>query len=144
MIRSTFVLCCLFLLAVPTSAQDITSLEKIGDLASFKQTKNTVLLTCSDNSQVQLTILAPDLIRIRAAFTQSIPTKDHSWAIAKTKWDTPRWSVSEKPNAVAITTDELEVTIRRSPLLIEFRDAKSKAMINADERPMAYDARGSL
>ncbi len=138
------VLCWLLVLSAATSAQDITSLEKIGDVVSFKQTENAVLLTCNDNSQVQLTILAPDLIRVRAAFAQSIPAKDHSWAIAKTKWDTPRWSISEKPDAVAITTDELEVTIRRSPLLIEFRDTKSKALINADERPMAYDAKEVL
>src|SRR6185369_4569876 len=76
-------------------AQDITTLEKIGSVVSLTKTDNAVTLTCNDNSQVQLTILAPDLIRVRASFTKPIPTKDHSWAIAKTEWTTPRWSLKE-------------------------------------------------
>jgi alpha-glucosidase len=83
-------------------------------------------------------------VRIRASFRQPIPAKDHSWAIAKTDWPAPRWSLSENADAVLITTDELEVVVRRSPLLIEFRNAKTHALINADEQPMAYDAKGIL
>ena len=47
-------------------------------------------------------------------------------------------------DAVLITTDEIEVVVHRSPLLIEFRDAKTHSLINADEQPMAYDAKGLL
>ena len=83
-------------------------------------------------------------MRIRASFRQPIPAKDHSWAIAKTDWPAPRWSLSENADAVLITTGELEVVVRRSPLLIEFRNAKTHALINADEQPMAYDAKGIL
>src|SRR5690349_7058173 len=125
-------------------AQDITTLEKIGSVVSFSKTDNAVTLTCNDNSQVQLTILAPDLIRVRASFTKPIPTKDHSWAIAKTEWITPRWSLKESTTSITITTDELEVTIQRSPLLISFSDARTHQLLNADERPMSYDANGRL
>jgi len=117
-------------------AQDITTLEKIGPVVSLIKTDNRVTLTCQDNSQVQLTILAPDLVRIRASFTKPIPTKDHSWAIAKQDWSIPRWSLNESPTNITITTDELEVTIQRSPLLISFRDARTHQLLNADERPM--------
>ena len=127
-----------------TVAQDITTLEKIGPVVSFEKTDKSVTLHCQDNSQVQLTILAPDLVRVRAAFTKPIPTKDHSWAIAKESWSTPRWNVAETPDSITITTDELEVVVRRSPLLIEFRDAHSHQLLNADERPMSYDAKGQL
>ena len=133
------------LATVPTiSAQDITTLEKIGDVASLTKTDKSLTLTCKDNSQVQLTILAPDLVRVRASFTTPIPTKDHSWAIAKNDWTTPRWSLNESSTAITITTDELEVTIQRSPLLISFRDARTHQLLNADERPMSYDASGRL
>jgi alpha-glucosidase len=125
-------------------AQDITGLEKIGPVTSFTKSEKAVTFNCRDNSQVQISILAPDLIRIRASFGQSIPTKDHSWAIDKTDWSTPPWSLSESADAVVIKTDEIEVAVRRSPLLIEFRDAKTRALINADEQPMAYDAKGLL
>ncbi len=126
------------------AAQDITRLEKIGDVASVTRDDNSVLLSCTDNSQVRITMLAPDLIRVRASFSKPISNRDHSWAIDKTNWSTPRWNLVETTNAVAIKTAEVEVIIRRSPLLIEFRDAKTGAVVNADERPLAYDAKGLL
>ena len=125
-------------------AQDITTLEKIGPVVSLTKSDKTVTLNCQDNSQVQLTILAPDLIRVRASFTKPIPSKDHSWAIAKNDWSTPRWNLSEASDRITITTDQLEVVIRRSPLLIEFRDAHTHSILNADERPMSYDANARL
>jgi alpha-glucosidase len=130
--------------SVSAAAQDITTLEKIGPVVSLTKTDKTVTLNCADNSQVQVTILAPDLIRVRASFAKPIPAKDHSWAIAKTAWPTPRWNLNETPDQITLTTDELEVTIRRSPLLIEFRDPRTHQLLNADERPMSYDAKGRL
>lgn len=126
------------------NAQDITTLEQIGPIVRHEKTANTVTLHCQDNSQVRLVILAPDLIRVRTAFTKPIPARDHSWAIAKENWQTPRWSLSETSDSLRITTDELEIVIRRSPLLIDFRDARTHQLLNADERPMSYDAKGRL
>ncbi|HEU4834706.1 MAG TPA: TIM-barrel domain-containing protein [Pyrinomonadaceae bacterium] len=135
-----------WILAAGTSAfaQDITTLEKIGDVVSLTKTDKSIILTCNDKSQVQLTILAPDLIRVRASFTKPIPAKDHSWAIARNDWTTPRWSLNESPTTITVTTGELEVAIQRSPLLISFRDARTHQLLNADERPMSYDAGGRL
>ena len=135
---------CFFLFPLAVRAQDITVLEPIGAVESFQRTENKVTFRCRDNSQVQLTILAPDLVRVRAAFRKAIPARDHSWAIAKDDWATPRWTVNESTEAVTVVTDEIEVVVRRSPLLIEFRDARTHQLINADERPMAYDAQGKL
>src|SRR5580765_7205825 len=97
-------------------AQDITALEKIGPVVSFTKTDKAVTFNCRDNSQVQVTILAADLIRVRASFARPIPTKDHSWSIAKENWETPRWGLREAAESVTITTDEVEVVVRRSPL----------------------------
>ena len=138
------IFCCLLGAVVTSSAQDITKLEKIGPVVSFTKSDKAVVFNCRDNSQVQVTLLAPDLVRIRASFAKPIPAKDHSWAIAKPDWITPRWSLSETSSAVLITTDEIEVVVHRSPLLIDFRDAKTHSLINADEQPMAYDAKGLL
>ena len=138
------ILVVVFFAAAPLVAQDITTLEKIGPVVRLEKTEKTVTLHCQDNSQVQLTILAPDLVRVRAAFTAPIPQKDHSWAIARENWETPRWSLNETKDLITITTDELEVAITRSPLLIEFRDARTHQVLNADERPMSYDPKGQL
>jgi alpha-glucosidase len=142
--RCVAILCCTLGLLTIVAAQDITKLEKIGPVASFIKTEKGVVLTCQDKSQVQITVLAPDLVRVRASFAKPIPAIDHSWAIAKNDWITPRWTVTETPDSLLIATDEIEVVIRRSPLLIEFRDARTHTFINADEQPMAYDANGLL
>jgi alpha-glucosidase len=142
--RCVLIPCCVLALVTLVSAQDISRLEKIGRLVSFTRSERAVVFNCDDNSQVQVTLLAPDLVRIRASFAKPLPAKDHSWAIAKTDWPAPRWSVSETKDSVVITTDELEVAVYRSPLLIEFRDAKTHSVINADQQPMAYDAKGLL
>ena len=133
-----------FVTAGGVLAQDIATLEQIGPISSLERTEKTVTLHCQDNSQVQLTILAPDVIRVRASFSKPIPNKDHSWAIAKQDWETPRWRLDETSDPITITTGELEVAVNRSPLLIEFRDARTHQVLNADERPMSYDAHGKL
>ncbi|MDQ5845258.1 MAG: glycoside hydrolase family 31 protein [Acidobacteriota bacterium] len=125
-------------------AQDITALEKIGPVVSFVKTERGVTFTCSDTSQVRLTVLAPDLIRVRTSFAKALPARDHSWAIDRQSWDPVRWNVVESPGSIVISTDEVEVVINRAPLLIEFRDAKTHSVINADQQPMAYDAKGLL
>jgi alpha-glucosidase len=138
------ILLCLLGLTLTIQAQDITSLEKIGAVGSFTKSDKGVTLNCLDNSQVQVTVLAPDLVRVRASFAKSIPTRDHSWALAKENWETPRWGLSETPEAITIATAEVEIVVNRSPLLIDFRDARTHKVINADEQPMAYDAKGAL
>ncbi len=142
--RVLAIVCCLLGTVAGTTAQEITRLEKIGPVVNFTKSEKSIVFNCQDNSQVQVTLLASDLVRVRASFAKPVPAKDHSWAIAKTEWTTPRWSLSENAESVLITTDELEVVVHRSPLLIEFRDAKTHTIINADEQPMAYDPKGLL
>ena len=106
----------LIALSLATQAQDITSLQKIGPVVSFSKNEKGITLNCRDHSQVQLSVLAPDLIRVRASFTKPIPAKDHSWAIAKETWATPAWSVTEIGESITVSTSELEVVVHRSPL----------------------------
>nr|MDQ3817300.1 DUF4968 domain-containing protein [Acidobacteriota bacterium] len=143
--KSFLSLCCLaiVLCSVSVEAQDIVEgLEPIGPVSGYTRADAAVTFDCEDGSQVRVSILAPDLIRVRASFGKALPARDHSWAIAKEGWDTVRWDMKESADGVHISTDELEVVVRRSPLLVEFRDAKTGAVINADERPMMYDRRG--
>src|SRR4029453_17801127 len=53
-------------------------------------------------------------------------------------------NLNESPDSITITTDELEVVVSRSPLLVEFPAARTHQVLNADERPMSYDAQGRL
>src|SRR5215216_2063199 len=143
--RSLLSLCCLavVLCSAGADAQDfVGGMEAIGPVSSFKRGDDSVTFSCRDGSEVRLSILAPDLVRVRASFGKTLPARDHSWAIDKLSWDRVNWNVTETPDTVVVSTDEIEAVVRRSPLLIEFRDAKTKRVINADERPMMYDARG--
>src|SRR5918912_26922 len=144
--RSLLSLCCLaIVLCSSVEAQDIVNgLEPIGPVKSFTKSETAVTFNCQDGSEVRVSVLAPDLIRVRASFGKPLPTRDHSWAIAKESWDAVRWDLKETNDSTLIVTDELEVVVHRSPLLIEFRDAKTHAVINADERPVMYDAKGVM
>ncbi len=136
---------CLLALGVSCEGADLDDLVPIGPLAAFHQTRDSVTVTCRDGSEVRFYVLAPDLIRVRAAFGKPLPERDHSWAIEKTAWDVPKWSVKEQAGGLLISTEEVEVAVRRSPLLVEFRDARTHRAINADQRPMLFDpASGSV
>ena len=103
------VLLCLLVLGLTARAQDITSLEKIGPLVGYSKNANSITLNCADKSQVVLSVLAPDLIRVRASFTKPIPARDHSWAIAKDIWPAASWSLKETADSITIATAEVEV-----------------------------------
>ncbi len=139
-------LCCLLFVCAHAIAQapaiDFSNLTGIGAVAGLTRTADAVTFNCQDGSQVRVSVLAPDLVRVRASFRKPLPGNDHSWAIAKASWDTPRWSLKEAADAVTISTDEIEVVVRRAPLLIEFRDAKTHEVVSADARPMMFDAKG--
>src|SRR5713226_10449330 len=51
--------------------------------------------------------------------------------------------LNETFDSFIVSTSELQVIVNRSPLVIEFRDAKTGRTINADARPMAFDPNGS-
>src|SRR6266699_257671 len=143
--RNLVILSCgLILWTVAANAQDISRMEHIGAIVSFTKGEHTVTFNCQDHSQVQLSVLSPDLLRVRASFAAPLSNKDHSWAITKEKWETTPWNLAETPEAITITTAEVEAVITRSPLLISFRSALTHAVINTDEQPMMYDAKGAL
>lgn len=124
------------------AAVELRNLTPIGSLSRYSQTAAAVILHCSDGSEVQITLLAPDLVRVRASFGQPVSATDHSWAIEKTSWEAPAWDLSEDPEELVISTSETEVVVRRSPLLLEFRDAKTHQAVNSDGLPMMFDPKG--
>jgi alpha-glucosidase len=131
--------CGLLSLALTASAVDFNGLTPIGSVVSHAESRDGMTVTCDDHSQVRFQVLSPDLVRVRASFGKALPERDHSWAIAKTDWDAPKWTLKETAGSLAIVTEELEVVIQRSPLTVEFRDVKTHKSINADERPIMHD-----
>ncbi len=128
-------------LAAPTAAPalDWTGLQPLAAVASVQRAENGVQLDCTDGSRVHVTVLAADLIRVRTLFAGQTAALDHSWAIARTEWSTPPWQLSETADTVSLATAAVKVVIQRDPLLIQFQDAATGRVINADARPMARD-----
>jgi len=133
--------CALLLLVVSCLAAAISldGFVPLAPVASYATAKDGIVVLCTDNSQVRFQVLAADLVRVRASFGQALPARDHSWAIAKSDWDTPPFSVREADGEILLSTAELEVAIHRAPLLVEFRDARTHHAINADQFPMMHD-----
>ena len=121
------------------SGEPEAALRPIGAVASVTPTADGVRLACGDGSAVELTVLAPDLVRVRAQFAGQAAAPDHSWAIARTNWDPVAWHLAQAADAITLTTAEIEVVVHRQPLLVEFRDGATHRVISADERPMARD-----
>ena len=137
--RAARLACGTLLLSFAASAVDLNGLVPIGPMAAHTASGDGITITCTDQSQVRFQVLAADLIRVRASFGKPLPERDHSWAIARTSWEAAKWTVREEPGDLVLATDDLEVVIRRSPLLVEFRDSRTHRTINADARPMAHD-----
>ncbi len=117
-----------------------TTLREIGAVAKAERTPSGLELTCADGSHAWISVLAPDLVRVRAVFAGQSGQPDASWAIARDRWPACPWTLAETADSFRLTTSAVEVVIHRKPFLIEFRDAATHAVINADERPMARDA----
>ena len=96
---------CALLVCGGAAAIDLTGLRSIGPVTAFSKTESGVTLNCADGSEVRITVLAPDLIRVRAAFLGKLPARDHSWAIEKTSWDAPRWDLAEDSGTLRISTE---------------------------------------
>lgn len=122
-------------------AAESSPLTPIGAVSTVTRTETGVQLACADGSSLAVTILAPDVVRVRAQFAGQPATPDHSWAIAKTDWPRPAFQLQENADTITLGTGELDVVIRRHPLLLEFRDAATGRVFNADHRPIARDAK---
>ncbi len=120
-------------------ALDWTSLAPISAISSHSRTDRALELRTADGTTVTLSVLAPDLIRVRTLFPGQPSSPDHSWAIAQTDWPSTTWQFSESPSSLSLTTTDLEVVINRDPFLISFLDAKTRQPLNVDQRPMARD-----
>ncbi len=129
---------CLFL--SPANALDLSGMSAIGNVAKVSKTSSGMLIDCDDNSQVSLQVLAPDMVRVRAGFKSSLPSRDHSWALAKTEWASVPVKISENGETVSLETSELRVSVSRSPLRISFYDVKTGRAINRDSQPMRFNA----
>ena len=86
---------------------------------------------------VVISVLAPDVVRVRAGAGQSLPA-DHSYAVVKTDWPAAKVDVSTYGKFQSIRTSEMEVRIQLSPFRISFYDANG-ALLSKDADTMGIN-----
>jgi alpha-glucosidase len=141
MLRRFVLVAVVAMMTAPAWAAPPDGQRPIGDVARVVRAADGVIIDCADGSQVRLSVLAADLVRVRATFGRPLPARDHSWAIEKTAWEPARFTVREDAAEIVVATDELEVAVRRAPLLVAFRDARTHRPVDGDVRPMSAAAK---
>lgn len=103
----------------------------IGDLVSCSRDGRQVTLQCV-NAAMQLTVLAPDLVRIRLSPTGEFPAP-FSYAVARKDddWPAARFTLEERPDCFLLRTGKLLVRITRHPCRLTFLDPNGQE-IQAD------------
>ena len=97
------ILACAVLTAPTTApALDWNGLRPVGPVASVARTDRGVELACADGSAVTVTVLAPDVVRVRARFAGQPAPRGHSWAVVRADWPAVDWSLAESPAAVTL------------------------------------------
>jgi alpha-glucosidase len=111
--------------------------QSIGDVDSFTRQEFGVTLK-SGSSLVNISILAPDLVRVRASRV-GVFLPDRSAAVMKTDWSGARFDLRDIESELRLETSELTVIVQKRPLRISFL-AKDGALLNADdtERGMSW------
>lgn len=112
--------------------------QNIGSLAAAPPQGNQVTFS-SSKATVVVTVLAPDLVRVRMVLGNSLPA-DHSYAVIKTDWaKVPVEFAGDKETRI-IRTPELEVRAHLSPFRLSFYDRNGKLISkDSDTRGISWD-----
>lgn len=108
------------------------SWSTIGAVQAIQSDERQILFNCGDPS-VTISILAPNLIRVRVAPTgKFLPRR--SWAVAQPNehWPTVPFDLQEQANTVEIKTEQLRLVVNRNPFRLQCFDSAGQ--------PFAQDA----
>ena len=124
----------LVLLSLAVSAR--AEWQGVGTMVPAVPTRNQIRFN-SPEAHVIITVLAPDLIRVRMIPGATIGP-DHSWAVVKTDWPQFPVQFSGDSQMKVIKTTALELRIQLSPFRLAFYDLEGR-LISEDARAMAYE-----
>jgi alpha-glucosidase len=111
--------------------------EGTGRVAAVASQGNQITLR-GRNTTTFITVLAPDLVRVRMIRASSAQTPDYSWSVVKTDWPDFPVKFSYEKNCVTITTAAMRTVVQFSPFGIAFFDPNGR-LISRDAREPAWD-----
>jgi alpha-glucosidase len=126
--------------SAPPPRLDRTDYTLVGNLHAYRVDGGTITLAC-DNARLCLTLLAPDLIRVRLHPNISNIQYPFSYSIAKpdADWSPVEFTLKEHDDALEIRTSRLTCRVTRSPCRLAFYDPDG-TLIRADEAGMGWHA----
>ncbi|MDJ0695704.1 glycoside hydrolase family 31 protein [Mastigocoleus sp. MO_188.B34] len=95
--------------------------NQISSVERVQTYQQGIFLICDGNLNLTLSVLAPNLIRVRFSPTVDfIPRRSWSVAIADEEWDTIPFEIEETEKFINIKTAEITVCVQRDPCRIVF------------------------
>ncbi|TAK64566.1 MAG: DUF4968 domain-containing protein, partial [Bacteroidetes bacterium] len=99
-------------------------------LESFQTDKGYVFFL--EHKKVELTVLSPEIFRIRVSENDLLDHPDNSWAVVKTDWGKQEFEIKNLENVIVVSTSKMEARVILSPLRISFYDKEGK-LLNEDD-----------
>jgi alpha-glucosidase len=106
-------------------------LTTIGNVASFAIDGQDVTFGTRGKAKVRLSILAPDVVRVRVA-PKGLFEPNISRAVVKTDWPAVSFDVSDRPDHVVVATSAMQLVIRKKPFVLECRDRAGNLIVTDD------------
>ena len=128
------------LLATVATATVQAEWHSIGKVTSQQVEGNRITFHTA-HAIVQLSVLAPGIVRVRAEQGSSFGP-DYSWAVIKKDWPAVHVEVSQSPNQEVIKTGTLEIHAQLSPFRLSIDDASGRPISkDSDDLGMAWDGK---
>lgn len=117
-----------------------TGWEAIGRVAVEHHRGNQISFRDSD-THITITVLAPDLIRVR--FTpRRVSVPDYSWAVIKKNWPETHFQFSSDRTSSTIRTSEIEIRIQLTPFRLACHDLEG-TLISKDADSLGVARNGA-
>ena|SRR6476661_7823047 len=85
----------------------------IGSVESINKTDRTLHFNCGETS-LNISILAPNLIRVRMSPTGEFKSRSYSIALADEEWEIIPFEVRETDEKIGTETAEILISVKRS------------------------------
>ncbi|MEO0687475.1 MAG: alpha-glucosidase, partial [Cyanobacteria bacterium J06649_11] len=97
--------------------------NKISSIQSLQRNEKGINFNCGNNSLLTLTILAPNLIRVRfSTLGEFTPRRTWDVNLPDEEWDSVDFDIQETDEQIIIETEKIKVCIQRNPCLIKYFD----------------------
>ena len=86
----------------------------IGSVQSISKSDRTIHFNCGETS-LNISILAPNLIRVRMSPTGEFNSRSHSITLSDEEWEIIPFEVRETEEKIGTETAEILISVKRSP-----------------------------